>query len=176
MVTVAGVLIGIGTAFIAAGFSNIMVYIQSLFSFFNAPVFATFIIAMFWRRTTPWAGFSGLVAGFLAALLFQYLIRAEYRYFYPGGDTSGEINAQMLSFYGAITACSPGAVVTVVVTFTKPKPIEQLAGLVWGVPDPAAGDPHEGYVRRWWESPKLLTSPPRHRRCSVDPLHLTERR
>jgi solute:Na+ symporter, SSS family len=63
----------------------------------------------------------------------------------------------MLNFYAAITAFVVDAVVTVVVTlFTKPKPIEQLAGLVCGVPDPAAGDPHEGYVRRWWESPKLL--------------------
>ncbi|HEX5940513.1 MAG TPA: sodium:solute symporter family protein [Dehalococcoidia bacterium] len=157
VVTVVGVLIGIGTAFIAAGFSNIMVYIQSLFSFFNAPVFATFLFAMFWRRTTPWAGFSGLVAGFLGALSFQYLIGPNIAYFYPGGDTSGEINAQMLNFYGAIVAFVTDAVVTIAVTlFTKPKPLEQLAGLVWGVPDPDAGDPHEGYVRRWWESPKLL--------------------
>ena len=157
VVTVAGVLIGIGTAFIAAGFSNIMVYIQTLFSFFNAPVFATFIIAMFWRRTSPWGGFAGLVAGFLGALIFQYLIGPNIAYFYPGGDTSAEINAQMLNFYGAIVAFVTDAVVTVIVTLvTKPKPIEQLAGLVWGVPDPAAGDPHEGYVRRWWESPKLL--------------------
>jgi SSS family solute:Na+ symporter len=157
VVTIAGVLIGIGTAFIAAGFSNIMNYIQSLFSFFNAPVFATFLFAMFWKRTTPWAGFSGLVAGFLGALSFQYLIGPNIAYFYPGGDTSAEINAQMLNFYGAIVAFVTDAVVTIAVTlFTKPKPIEQLAGLVWGVPDPDAGDPHEGYVRRWWESPKLL--------------------
>ena len=81
-VTVACVVIGIGTAFIAAGFSNIMNYIQSLFSFFNAPVFATFIFAMFWKRTTPWAGFFGLVAGFLAAVAFQYLI-GPIPYFYP---------------------------------------------------------------------------------------------
>jgi solute:Na+ symporter, SSS family len=157
VVTVVGVLIGIGTAFIAAGFSNIMVYIQSLFSFFNAPVFATFLFAMFWRRTTPWAGFSGLVAGFLGAVIWQYLIGPNIAYFYPGGDMSAEINAQMLNFYGAIVAFVTDAVVTIAVTFaTKPKPIEQLAGLVWGVPDPDAGDPHEGYVRRWWESPKLL--------------------
>ena len=45
IVTVVGILIGIGTAFIAAGYSNIMNYIQLLFSFFNAPLFATFIIA-----------------------------------------------------------------------------------------------------------------------------------
>ena len=157
VVTVVGVIVGIGTAFIASGFSNIMNYIQTLFSFFNAPVFATFIIAMFWRRTTPWAGFSGLVAGFLGAVVFQYLIGPNIAYFYPGRDTTAEINAQMLNFYGAIVAFVVDAVVTVIVTLvTKPKPIEQLAGLVWGVPDPAAGDPHEGYVRRWWESPKLL--------------------
>jgi SSS family solute:Na+ symporter len=53
VVTVLGVLIGIGTAFIASGYSNIMNYIQLLFSFFNAPLFATFIIAMFWRRVSP---------------------------------------------------------------------------------------------------------------------------
>src|SRR5215211_1726280 len=157
IVTVAGVLIGIGTAFIASGFSNIMNYIQALFSFFNAPVFATFIIAMFWRRTSPWAGFWGLVTGFLGAVIWQYWVGPQFAYFYPGGDTSGEINAQMLNFYGAIVAFVTDAVVTVAVTLvTAPKPMEQLAGLVWGVPDPDAGDPHEGYVRRWWESPKLL--------------------
>jgi solute:Na+ symporter, SSS family len=157
VVTIVGVVVGIGTAFIASGFSNIMNYIQTLFSFFNAPVFATFIIAMFWRRTTPWAGFSGLVAGFLGAVAFQYLIGPNIAYFYAGGDTTAEINAQLLNFYGAIVAFVADAVVTVVVTLvTRPKPIEQLAGLVWGVPDPDAGDPHEGYVRRWWESPKLL--------------------
>ncbi len=47
IVTVVGVVVGIGTAFIAAGYSNIMNYIQALFSIFNAPLFATFIIGMF---------------------------------------------------------------------------------------------------------------------------------
>jgi len=61
--TVGGILIGILTALIASGYTNIMDYIQLLFSFFNAPLFATFIIGMFWRRMTPWAGFWGLVAG-----------------------------------------------------------------------------------------------------------------
>jgi solute:Na+ symporter, SSS family len=52
VITVVGILIGIATAFIAKGYSNIMNYIQLLFSYFNAPLFATFIIAMFWKRTT----------------------------------------------------------------------------------------------------------------------------
>jgi SSS family solute:Na+ symporter len=157
VVTVAGIVIGIGTAFIASQFSNIMNYIQALFSFFNAPVFATFIIGMFWKRTSPWGGFAGLVSGFFAALLFQYAIGPNISYFYPGGDTSADINAQMLNFYGAITAFVVDAVVTVAVSLvTRPKPMKELAGLIYGVPDPEAGDPHEGYVRRWWESPKLL--------------------
>ena len=59
IVTVVGVLIGIGTAFIAAGYSNIMNYIQLLFSIFNAPLFATFIIGMFWKRMPPVGAASG---------------------------------------------------------------------------------------------------------------------
>ena len=65
--TVSGILVGIGTALIASGYTNIMDYIQLLFSFFNAPLFATFIIGMFWKRMTPWAGFWVLVAGTLGA-------------------------------------------------------------------------------------------------------------
>ena len=66
--TVAGIGIGIGTAGIASGYDNIMNYIQLLFSFFNAPLFATFIIGMFWKRMTPWAGLAGLIAAFMAGV------------------------------------------------------------------------------------------------------------
>ena len=116
VVTVAGVLIGIGTAFIAAGFSNIMVYIQSLFSFFNAPVFATFIIAMFWWSARPRGPASPTRRGVPRGLVVPVPHRAEYRVLLSGRDTSGEINAQMLNFYGAIAAFVADAVVTVVVT------------------------------------------------------------
>src|SRR3954449_4066411 len=71
--TVVGVLIAILTAFIAEGYSNIMNYIQALFSIFNAPLFATLIIGMFWKRMTPWAGLFGLIAGTLAALIPKVL-------------------------------------------------------------------------------------------------------
>ncbi|MDT4909962.1 MAG: solute:Na+ symporter, family, partial [Pseudonocardiales bacterium] len=106
VITVVGIVIGIFTAFIASGYSNIMNYIQLLFSYFNAPLFATFIIAMFWKRTTPWAGLAGLVAGTLGAGVMHF---AGYHiaYFYPGGafdPAHTTINAQMLNFYGAIVA------------------------------------------------------------------------
>ena len=61
--TVAATLIAIGTALFAASYSNIMDYLQTLFGFFNAPLFATFILGMFWKRMTPTAGWIGLVSG-----------------------------------------------------------------------------------------------------------------
>ena len=93
----------------------------------------------------------------VGAAVFQTAIGPNWSYMYPGGDMSNEPNAQIVNFYAAITAFVVDAVVTVVVSLlTKPKPVDQLKGLMWGVPDPEAGDPHEGYVRRWYESPKLL--------------------
>ncbi|HEX4727470.1 MAG TPA: sodium:solute symporter family protein [Jatrophihabitans sp.] len=159
VVTVVGILIGIGTAFIASGYSNIMNYIQLLFSYFNAPLFATFIIAMFWKRSTPWAGFWGLVAGTAGAAVMHF---GGYHiaYFYKDGvfdPTHAKINAQMLNFYGAMTAFAADVVVTVLVSMvTKPKPVAELAGLVWGVPDPKAPDPDSVPKPAWWASPKLL--------------------
>ena len=154
-----GILIGIGTAFIASGYSNIMNYIQLLFSFFNAPLFATFILAMFWKRTTPWAGVAGLAAGTIGAAVMHF---AGYHigYFYPHqvyDPTHATINAQMLNFYGAIAAFVADLVVTVIVSLaTKPKPVSELAGLVWGVHDPNAPDPASVPKPVWWKSPKLL--------------------
>src|SRR6476661_1956755 len=115
VVTVVGILIGVGTAFIASGYSNIMNYIQLLFSFFNAPLFATFILAMFWKRTTPWSGIAGLAAGTIGAAVMHF---AGYHiaYFYPHqvlDPTHVTINAQMVNFYGAIAAFVADAVVTV---------------------------------------------------------------
>jgi solute:Na+ symporter, SSS family len=159
VVTVAGILIGIGTAFIASGYSNIMNYIQLLFSFFNAPLFATFIVAMFWKRTTPWAGVSGLAAGAIGATVAHF-VGYDIAYFYPHqvlDPTHATINAQMLNFYGAITAFVADLVVTVGVSMvTRPKPLSELGGLVWGVHDPDAPDPASVPKPPWWASPKLL--------------------
>src|SRR4029450_916137 len=66
--TVAATVIAIFTAGLASNFSNIMTYLQTLFGFFNAPLFATFILGMFWKRMTPTAGWTGLVSGTLAAV------------------------------------------------------------------------------------------------------------
>src|SRR2546421_9060736 len=92
VITVVGVVIGIGTAFIAAGYNNIMNYLQALFSLFNAPLFATFIIALFWKRMTARAGFLGLLSGMLASALVYFLYLGKVLKF--GSDLSE-------SFWGA---------------------------------------------------------------------------
>ncbi len=150
LVTIAGILISIITALIAKGYSNIMNYIQTLFSIFNAPLFATFIIAMFWRRATAWGGFCSLVAGTLAAYAANRL-NAYHTIFNFGSPLAA-------SFWQAILAFITGGVVLIVVSlFTQPKPAEDLRGLVWGLS--RADEPEENEDPRdklWWRSPWLL--------------------
>jgi SSS family solute:Na+ symporter len=150
LITIGGILISVATAFIAEGYSNMMNYIQTLFSIFNAPLFATFIVAMFWRRATAWAGFWSLVAGTLTAYLVNRL-NAYHIIFHFGSALSA-------SFWQAICAFIADAVILVAVSlFTKPKPTEELRGLVWGLTRKeeraAQEDPAD---RVWWRSPALL--------------------
>jgi solute:Na+ symporter, SSS family len=61
--TVVGILISMGAAYVAASFNDIMDLLQLVFSFVNAPLFATFMLGMFWKRTTGHGAFWGLLAG-----------------------------------------------------------------------------------------------------------------
>ncbi len=145
--TVVGVAISILTAFIAKGYDNIMNYVQLLFSYFNAPLFATFIIGMFWKRATPWGGFAGLVSGTFGAFMTHQL--------YSRGTI--EIASPLAAdFWGAIVAFVLDAIVTVVVSLaTQPKPVEELRGLVYGM---AEGTDLKLSRRDslWWRNPKVL--------------------
>ena len=147
--TVVGLLISVATAFIAKGYDNIMNYVQLLFSYFNAPLFATFIIAMFWRRSTPWAGFWGLIAGFLGAFWTHEL------YSWGAIDLGSQLAA---SFWGAMVAFAADAIVTVGVSLvTQPKPQEELRGLVWGLTRKEEADAyHDPADDVWYRSPWLL--------------------
>ena len=71
--TVAGVLLSIAAAYIASKFGNIMDFLQTIFSMINAPLFAVIFLGMFWKRTTGHAAFTGLLLGFLMALLHHGL-------------------------------------------------------------------------------------------------------
>jgi len=147
--TVGGIVVGIGTAFIAAGFSNIMNYIQTLFSLFNAPLFATFIVGMFWKRMTAWAGFWSLLLGTASSLTLYLLYLADVVKFNSDLEES---------FWGAGLAFGTAVVVAVAVTlFTESKPENELRGLVYGL----GGTTTSGEVimagdKVWWRNPVLL--------------------
>ena len=147
--TIAGVIVGIGTAFIAAGFSNIMNYIQALFSLFNAPLFATFIVGMFWKRMSAWAGFWSLLLGTLASLTL-YLLHL--------GDVVRFNSDLEESFWGAGLAFVTAIVVAAAVTLvTPPKPESDLRGLVYGLAGPVtSGEVILAADKVWWRNPALL--------------------
>jgi SSS family solute:Na+ symporter len=147
--TVGGLVISIATAFIAKEYSNVMNYVQLLFSYFNAPLFATFIIAMFWRRATPLAGGLSMIAGFLGAFVSHYLHSKHT--INLGSDIAS-------TWWQAVIAFVADAIVLVGVSLvSKPKPESELRGLVWGLKreeqeesDSVAGD------EAWFRRPAVL--------------------
>ncbi|GAA2778547.1 sodium:solute symporter family protein [Saccharopolyspora taberi] len=147
-VTVGATLVAVGTAFIASGYANLMDYLQQLFSFFNAPLFATFILGMFWKKMTPTAGWLGLVLGTLAAVTVF------------GLSESGVVDlpGQGASFIGAGAAFVVDIVVSVAVsTVTRPKPEAELAGLVYSLtPKAARTASTSGEDAGWYRKPGLL--------------------
>ncbi|MFI8928638.1 sodium:solute symporter family protein [Streptomyces sp. NPDC053474] len=150
LITAIGVLASIGTAFIASSFSNIMGYLQTLFSFFNVPMFVVFVIGMFWKRASMKSGVWGLVAGTSAAML-------NYFWIYKQGVVDIPTD-QGANFVSAIVGFVAGAVVMVVVTlFTAPKPEAELAGLVYGTASPGLEDDGaEPGDSAWYRRPALL--------------------
>ncbi|RYU12232.1 sodium:solute symporter family protein [Nocardioides iriomotensis] len=121
---VAATLIAIGTATFAASYSNVMTYLQTLFGFFNAPLFATFILGMFWKRMTAAAGWSGLVAG-TAAAVGVWVLSEDVLGVIGIGEQGG-------AFVAASAAFVVDIVVSVVVSLaTEPKPEHELEGLVY---------------------------------------------
>jgi len=140
--TVAAVVIAIFTAGLASNFSNIMNYLQTLFGFFNAPLFATFILGMFWKRMTATAGWVGLVAGTLSAVLVAFLSEDAF-----GSWSTGTlpISGQGASFVAAGAAFVVDIVLSIVVSLaTQPKTSAELRGLVYSeTPREDLVDPEE---------------------------------
>jgi SSS family solute:Na+ symporter len=71
--TVVGILLSIFCAYFADHYSNAMNVIQLVFGFVNAPLFATFLLGMFWARTTGTGAFLGLFCGTLTSAVFHSL-------------------------------------------------------------------------------------------------------
>ncbi len=149
--TVVGIVLSIATAYVARGYNSIMDLLQLVFSFVNAPLFATFLLGMFWKRTTANGAFYGLLSGTAGAALAHGLTTAEGKggwitnlhTYYSG--TSHAFNIAWMAF----VICF---VVTVVVSwFTKPKPENSLAGLVYSL-TPRQTDK----AKVWYKNPLIL--------------------
>jgi SSS family solute:Na+ symporter len=140
--TVAATVLAIFTALIASGYSNIMDYLQTLFGFFNAPLFATFILGMFWKRMTPTAGWVGLVAGTLSAIVVFILSKVGVI----------ELPGQGMPFLAAAAAFIVDIVVSVAVSMvTTPKPRAELAGFVYSETDVDIFRDSEEAGRPWFQ-------------------------
>jgi len=138
MATVGGVVLALGAAYVAGAFNNIMDLLQLVFAFVNAPLFATFALGMFWRRSTGHGAFWGLLAGTLGAAVHHGLtLPAGTQVGVKGGylgvlHTYSSELAQ--TFWTAIVAWVTCFVVTVVVSSaTRPRPPEELRGLVYSL-------------------------------------------
>ena len=131
--TVAGVALSIATAYLAQHYNNIMDLLQLVFGFVNAPLLATFLLGMFWKRSTGHGAFTGLISGTVAAALTHGLTVAEHK----GGWIANlhQFPSTMAqNFWIAIFAWSTCFGVTVLVSLmTRPRPDNEMVGLVYSL-------------------------------------------
>jgi SSS family solute:Na+ symporter len=150
--TVVGVLLSILAAYVATRYNNIMDLLQLVFGCVNAPLFATFLLGMFWKRTSANGAFSGLTLGTLAAVLTLSCTTAEGK----GGWIANAYTfpSQMAqNFWIAIIAFTTCFVISVLVSLvTTPRTDKDMEGLVYGL----TKVPHDA-TAKWYERPAALT-------------------
>jgi SSS family solute:Na+ symporter len=146
--TVVGMLLSVGTAYLVAHAASIMDYVQALFSFFIAPLFGTVVLGMLWKRATRAGGFWGLLSGTVASIAMWIWVQRDgaalqYIALSPDAKPMAE------NLYRALWSFLICVVITSVVSLlTKPTPVAQLAGLVYG----ATELPDDG-ARSLWQKP-----------------------
>ncbi len=151
--TVVGIILSIATAYLASQFNNIMDFLQLVFGFVNAPLFATFMLGMFWKRTTSNGAFWGLVGGTTAAALTHGMTVAEGK----GGwicQSHTFASGMGHAFFIAIMAWSACFVITLAVSMiTKPRPDNELKGLVYSLTERPKSE-----AKVWYEKPMILAA------------------
>jgi SSS family solute:Na+ symporter len=152
MATVFGIAASVVTAYVAAQFNNIMDVLQLVFAFVNAPLLATFLLGMFWKRATGHGAFAGLIAGTLAAALHHGLTLPVGAAAGIKGGWLGVLHmypSEMAqNFWTAIDAWTVCFVVTIAVSLaTKPRAESELRGLVYSLTDRPRDDRLPWYGR-----------------------------
>ena len=137
--TVAGVLLSIASAYIATKFGNLMDFLQTIFSMINAPLFAVIFLGMFWKRTTGHAAFTGLLLGFLMALLHHGLTVPEGAATLVKGGWIATVHTYPVemaqNFWTAMIAFCASTLVTVGLSLStkQEKTDTELKGLVYSL-------------------------------------------
>jgi solute:Na+ symporter, SSS family len=139
MATVFGLAISVAAAYIARQFNNIMDVLQLVFAFVNAPLFATFMLGMFWKRATGHGAFWGLLGGTFAATLHHGLTLPQGSSVGVKGGFFGAVlhtypSEMAQNFWTAIFAWTACFVLTILISFvTKPRADGELVGLVYSL-------------------------------------------
>ena len=153
MATIFGIALSVATAYLTTQFNNIMDMLQLVFAFVNAPLFATFLLGMFWRRTTGHGAFVGLLSGTLAAAIHHGLTLphgsvAGIKGGWIGGPLHIYPSEMAQNFWTAIWAWSVCFGVTIVVSLvTRPRPDEELRGLVYSLTERPSNAGEAWYLR-----------------------------
>ncbi|MFP5205396.1 MAG: sodium:solute symporter family protein [Acidobacteriota bacterium] len=147
---VIGVIVSIGAAYLVQQFHGIMDYVQALFSIFVAPLLAAILFGMFWKRATRWAGFLGLFLGILfSAGLFLWVKLDPSRLAVVALSPDAKPMAENV-FRALWAFCFAAIVIVVVSLFTKPKPVAELDGLVYGATQLPTEEWVPLYKREWF--------------------------
>jgi len=155
--TVVGVLVSIMTAYVARSFNNVMDFLQLIFAFVNAPLFAAFLLGMFWKRTTGHAAFWGLISGTISAAIHHGLTLPAGASTGVKGGYFGLIHTypseMAQNFWTAIYAFTTALVITLVITLLtkKLKTDEELKGLVYSLTPKIKDD-----SKHWYQTPGFM--------------------
>jgi SSS family solute:Na+ symporter len=146
---VLGVLVSIGAGYLVQRSHGIMDYVQALFSIFIAPLLATILLGMFWKRATKIAGFLGLLFGIVfSASLFEWVHLYPAKLAYVALSPDAKPMAE--NVFRALWACLFTALVIFVVSMlTKPRPVAELDGLVYGATVLPKEEPVPFYKNEW---------------------------
>ena len=155
--TVVGVLVSILTAYVARSFNNVMDFLQLIFAFVNAPLFAAFLLGMFWKRTTGHAAFWGLIGGTISAAVHHGFTLPAGGSVGVKGGFFGLVNTypseMAQNFWTAIYAFSTALILTFVITLLtkKLKTDEDLKGLVYSLTPRIKDD-----SKYWYQKPEFM--------------------
>ena len=150
--TVFGIALSIVAAYVATRFNNIMDMLQLVFAFVNAPLFATFLLGMFWKRTTGHGAFFGLLSGTAAAAVHHGLTIPEGSVVGIKGGWAGVIHTypseMAQNFWTAIFAWVTCFVVTILISLVTKAPDEsRLTGLVYSLTERSSQEDIAWYNR-----------------------------